>query len=134
MRVVDPNFPGAKGLSDFRLTEEWYSMKNFAPDLHVILTQDTAGMKGSDYDRPNFPATWARAHGRGRVYYTSMGHREDVWANPLFQNMLLGAVSWVTGQVDADVTPNLQSATPQAVTLPKPPPPRNPKGKGKAKG
>ena len=30
-------------------------------------------------------------HGKGRVFYTSMGHREDVWDNPLFQNLLLGA-------------------------------------------
>ena len=48
-------------------------------------------MKGEDYQRPNFPATWARMHGKGRVFYTSMGHREDVWTNPIFQNLLAGA-------------------------------------------
>jgi type 1 glutamine amidotransferase len=122
MRVVDSRFPGATGLTDFQMHEEWYSLKNFAPDLHVILVQDTRGMDGPSYQRPKFPATWARMHGKGRVYYTSMGHREDVWANPLFQNLLLGALSWVTGEVDADVTPNLQAVTPEASALPKPPP------------
>src|SRR4051812_23651842 len=97
MHVVDSQFPGLKGVADFRIKEEWYALKNFRPDLHVLLVQETAGMKGEDYQRPNFPATWARMHGKGRVFYTSLGHREDVWTNPVFQNLLVGALSWTTG-------------------------------------
>ncbi len=81
MRLVDNKFPGTKDLKDFNLNEEWYALKNFAPDLHVILVQETEGMKGAMYQRPPFPATWARKHEKGRVFYTSMGHREDVWQN-----------------------------------------------------
>jgi uncharacterized protein len=132
MHVVDKTFPGIKGVSDFKLHEEWYSLKNFQPDLHVILVQETEGMKGPSYQRPNFPATWARMHHKGRVFYTSMGHRDDVWANPLFQNLLLGALSWATGQAEADLTPNLQSAAPKAMDLPKEPPPARPRPKAKA--
>ncbi len=123
MRVVDKSFPGAKNLSDFELNEEWYALKNFAPNLHVILVQDTRGMvnplKGYQmYQRPDFPATWARMHHKGRVFYTSMGHRHDVWKNPIFQDLLLGAVNWTTGNADADVTPNLEKSAPQAGELP----------------
>lgn len=118
MRVVDKSFPGAKNLSDFELKEEWYALKNFAPDLHVILVQDSKGMKGAMYQRPDFPATWARMHHQGRVFYSSMGHRDDVWKNPMFQDLLLGAVSWATGNVEANVTPNLEKAAPQAGELP----------------
>ena len=32
--------------------------------------------------------TWARSFGKGRVFYTSMGHREDVWENPKYQGLL----------------------------------------------
>jgi type 1 glutamine amidotransferase len=117
MRVVDSAFPGTKDLSDFTLFEEWYALKNFSNDLHVILVQQTEGMTGNWYQRPPFPATWARKHERGRVFYTSMGHREDVWQNKTFQELLLGGLSWALGNVDADVTPNLQSATPQAAEL-----------------
>ncbi|MCS6851909.1 MAG: ThuA domain-containing protein [Gemmataceae bacterium] len=124
MRIVDPHFPGLQGLKDFELHEEWYSLKNFAPDLHVILVQDTKGMTGSDYSRPNYPATWARRHGRGRVFYTSMGHREDVWSNTIFQQILLGGLSWALGNVEADVTPNLKAVTPEAMRMPPPPPPK----------
>jgi type 1 glutamine amidotransferase len=119
MRVIDADFPGAKGLKDFERLEEWYSLKNFAPDLHVILVQDTKGMENVDYQRPNYPATWARKHDKGRVFYTSMGHREDVWESETFQNVLLGGLSWALGNVNADVPPNLEKAAPKANELPK---------------
>ena len=121
MRVIDKGFPGAKGVEDFNINEEWYSLKNFAPDLHVILVQDTEGMKGLDYERPNFPATWARKHDKGRVFYTSMGHREDVWESAVFQQFLMGGLSWAFGRVEADITPNLTAAAPKGSELPVPP-------------
>jgi type 1 glutamine amidotransferase len=123
MRVVDAAFPGAKNLKDFELMEEWYSLKNFAEDLHVILVQDTQGMKGPEYTRPNFPATWARQHHKGRVFYTSLGHRDDVWKNPLFQELLLGGLAWAAGNVEADIRPNLRQAAPKAGEMPKIPAP-----------
>jgi len=124
MRVADKKFPGATSIEDFELHEEWYSLKNFSPDIHVILVQDTQGMRDLDYARPNFPATWARKHQKGRVFYTSMGHREDVWTNPVFQKLLLGGLSWAFGDVEADVTPNFKTATPDANKLPTPTPPK----------
>ena len=78
-------------------------------------------MRGWQYERPNFPETWCRMHGRGRVFYTSMGHREDVWENPLYQGLLVGALKWATGQVDISVEPNVAKVTPGYATDPKPP-------------
>lgn len=116
--VIDPKFPGVGELGEsFELLDEWYALKNFADDMHVVLLQVTEGMNGRDYDRPNFPSTWARQHDQGRVFYTSMGHREDVWTNKQFQDVLLGGLSWAVGNVDADVTPNLATAAPEAHTL-----------------
>jgi type 1 glutamine amidotransferase len=105
-RVVDPKFPGAPP-EDFRFKEEWYSMKNFAPDLHVILEQQTLGMTGNMYKRDPYPSTWARLHGKGKVFYTSMGHREDVWKNPIFTNLLMGGITWAVGKTPADIPANL---------------------------
>ena len=121
---MDKSFPGMSGVpDDFGPMEEWYSLKDFAPNLHVLLVQDTSTMKktGNDktaYDRPNYPSTWAHLYGKGRVFYTSMGHRDDVWANPIFQQILIGGMNWALGNVDADVTPNLEKAAPKANTLP----------------
>ena len=105
------------------MLEEWYTFKNVGDDLHVILVQDTEPMsKKHPADkklcgRPSFPATWARMHGKGRVFYTSMGHREDVWTNPKFQQIVLGGIDWALGRVDADVTPNVDAVTPAANQL-----------------
>ncbi len=42
-----------------------------------------------------------------------MGHREDVWTNPPFQQITLGALAWAMGNVEADVTPNMAKVTPE---------------------
>ncbi len=116
--VADPEFPGAKAFgSSIKINDEWYAQKNLADNLHVILAHDTAGMQGKMYERPNFPETWARAYGKGRVFYSSMGHREDVWENPLYQGLLIGALNWATGKVEASVEPNVSKVTPGYKTL-----------------
>ena len=118
MLVTSPGFPGAEGLGkSFRLNDEWYAMKDFADDVHVILAEDNTGMTGPMYQRPPFPSTWARKHGKGRVFFTAMGHREDVWTNPVFQQILLGGMAWASGNVDADIRPNRQRVTPKADQL-----------------
>ncbi|HIQ23121.1 MAG TPA: ThuA domain-containing protein [Planctomycetes bacterium] len=118
MRVASPGFPGTEGLpKSFRLTDEWYALRDFADNLHVILVQETAGMEGDMYQRPPFPATWARMHGQGRVFFCSMGHREDVWTNRIFQQILLGGIAWALGNAQANTTPNIHQVTPRANQL-----------------
>lgn len=124
MKVADSNFPGVKDNGALKsgavnINEEWYALKNFAPDLHVILVQDTTGMRGNMYERPSFPATWARMHNKGRVFYSSMGHREDVWESQLFKDLLAGAFAWTLGNVSADISPNIEKVCPQAMQLKK---------------
>jgi len=119
LTVADPKFPGLSAVpAGLALMEEWYSLKNFAPDMHVLLVQETAGMEGEEYQRPAYPSTWVRLHGKGRVFYSSLGHREDIWTNPVFQEILAGGLNWALGRVDADVTPNLATAAPGANQLP----------------
>jgi type 1 glutamine amidotransferase len=120
LKCVDGAFPGAKAFDGASFAEEWYSLKNFAPDLHVILVQETTGMKGPMYQRGAFPETWARMDGKGRVFYTSMGHREDVWQKPEYLGLLVGAMSWITGRVNAEVPANIKEVTPAADPKPFP--------------
>jgi type 1 glutamine amidotransferase len=119
LRAIDRAFPGAAALDNANFLEEWYSLKNFATDLHVILAMDCTGMNGGMYQRAPFPQTWARMHGSGRVFYTSMGHREDVWQKPEFLGLVTAALNWTGGKVDADVAPNISQATPGANVQPK---------------
>jgi hypothetical protein len=117
--IITGGFPGVNlGMGEgIAFTEEWYACKNFAKDLHVVLVQETKMMKGDMYRRPDYPETWVHMCGKGRVFYTSLGHREDVWDNPFFQAIVQGGLSWAMGNADFNVTPNIDKVTPQANRL-----------------
>lgn len=133
--VVNPKFPGFEKVgSEYAFHEEWYSLKDFTPDIHVLSVMDAPSMTGDEYKRPPFPSTWARREGNGRVWYTAMGHREDIWTNPVFQDILVGGILWALGHVQADVPPNLKEVAPGAYenppyVEPKAPAPAKPKAK-----
>jgi uncharacterized protein len=117
--IVSPKFPAVKGIkpADLKLVEEWYAHHKFQKDLHVILVQETEGMKGNEYNRPPYPATWARKHEKGRVFYTSFGHRDDIWTNPKVQQLMLGGMAWALGNAEFDAKPNIDQVTPKANQL-----------------
>jgi uncharacterized protein len=118
-KVINPKFPGFEKIGpEFAFQEEWYSLKDFTPDIHVLTLMDSPAMKGSEYQRPAFPTTWARKEGEGRVWYTAMGHREDVWTNPVFQDILIGGIKWALGELPAEVPANLKEVAPEAYTNP----------------
>jgi hypothetical protein len=116
---ADTAFPGMEPFpAGFAPIEEWYVLQQFQPDLHVILALDCPKMTGDAYRRPNYPVAWARMEGKGRVYYTSLGHDEETWKNPAFRQMLLGALQWTTGTADAAIAPNIGKVTPKANEVP----------------
>jgi uncharacterized protein len=36
-------------------------------------------------------------HGKGRVFYSSLGHTRESWQDPNVQKMYLEAIRWVLG-------------------------------------
>ncbi|HKB90543.1 MAG TPA: ThuA domain-containing protein [Opitutaceae bacterium] len=137
VRIIDPKFPGLSNKGDaFELLEEWYSLIDFSPDLHVLLLTETAGMKDPEaapgapvsafyapYQRPPYPTTWAHMYGKGRVFYTALGHNESTWTSEAFQDIFYGAVDWTVRNADADVTPNIKQVAPGAWEMPPVSPP-----------
>jgi hypothetical protein len=121
--VNDAKFPGLEGVtSPVKFNEEWYSVKDFQSDLHVILTLDTQGMKGECYQRAPYPVTWTRMQGKGRVFYTAMGDRPENWKNEFFLNLLGGGIRWAIGDVSTDLNVNLKQAAPGYAEIPPKPP------------
>jgi uncharacterized protein len=117
--VNDPKFPGLEGVaSPFTFNDEWYSLKDFRTDLHVILTLDTKGMSGKPYERPPYPMTWARMEGKGRVFYTAIGDRSENWSNDLFLNLLGGGIRWAIHDVNASLDHNLTQVAPGYNVIP----------------
>ena len=117
--VNDPKFPGLEGVaSPIKFNDEWYSLKDFRTDLHVILTLDTKGMSGKPYERAAYPMTWARMEGKGSVFYTAIGDRPENWSNSFFLNLLGGGIRWAIRDVNASVLPNIQQAAPGYANIP----------------
>jgi len=123
--INDPKFPGLEGVSSpVRFNEEWYSLKDFRTDLHVILTLDTKGMSGEPYQRAPYPMTWARMDGKGRVFYTAIGDRPENWSSPFFLNLLGGGIRWAIGDAKASLDRNLMQAAPGYAEIPPRPKPK----------
>jgi type 1 glutamine amidotransferase len=53
----------------------------------------------------DFPLAWAKMYGKGRVFYSSLGHAAGTWDNPDVYHMYFEALKWSLGLTDADVTP-----------------------------
>ena len=113
VKVVDPAFPAVAGWpANFELKDEWYAYGGFTGDIHVLMTLQTEGMKDDGrryYAREPYPITWCKNHGKGRVFYTGLGHREDVWRNPLYRKMVSSAVRWALRDIEGSAAPNLKS-------------------------
>ena len=99
--------------------EEWYAMRNYAQDIHVVLIQPTEGMEGKCYERPDYPSSWIRKEGKGRVAYSAYGHDNRFWQHPENVRKVGEFVLWAVGRFDMDTTPNIDKVTPKANELPK---------------
>ena len=109
--VEDPKFPGMQQWPhDFWFEDEIYQEKNYSRDkCRVLMRLDPAklDLKNPKVHREDhdFAVTWAKMYGKGRVYYSTLGHRDESWDRPEIQKMYIEAIKWAMGLVDADVTP-----------------------------
>lgn len=86
--------------ASFDMTDEWYNFReNPRADAQVLLVLDEnsyapgGGAMGADH-----PIAWARAIGRGRAFYTGLGHRSETFADPRMRSHLAGAIRWASGR------------------------------------
>lgn len=105
-----PKHPATKALgSTFEVFDEIYIQKNFHRDqVHGLLGLDKHPNSGIPGD---YPISWCKDFGSGKVFYTALGHREDIWdADPnmkdrrnsvevskAYQQHLLGGIRWALG-------------------------------------
>jgi hypothetical protein len=68
--------------------------------LNVEKSVKVGGMKRSDGD---YGVAWARNHGKGRVFYCSLGHNHDMYWNPKILNHYLAGIQWAIGDLQAKV-------------------------------
>lgn len=94
--VQDPHHPATRGMtSPLEVFDEIYQYKSFERErVQTLLALDQHPNEGT----PGFyPLAWTRLHGKGRVFYTGLGHREDVLEAEWFRKHLLGGTLWALG-------------------------------------
>ena len=108
--VEDPTFPGMEQWpKSFVLRDEIYQMRAYSrKDVRVLmrLDPDKIDLANKNVHRTDrdFAVTWAKTYGKGRVFYTTLGHVPENWDKPEFQKMIIEAVRWATGITSADLT------------------------------
>lgn len=100
--------------------DEIYLLKNFdRAKVHGLLTLDK---HPNDKTPGDYPIAWIKEYGKGRVFYTSLGHREDLWdpnwkgqrknseeISRQYQQHILGGIKWALGLEQADAKPQKAS-------------------------
>ena len=116
----DRNHPATRHLdATFTVFDEIYLLKNFHRDqVHGLLTLNTHPNEKTPGD---YPVAWCKMYGQGRVFYTSLGHREDIWdpgwadkngkrensheVSEAYQKHILGGIKWALGLEKGDANP-----------------------------
>lgn len=112
IRVEHPGHPlsQAFGGRDFSIVDEIYQFRDpySRENVRVLLSLDPAktDMEKSNIERKDgdFAVAWIRQHGEGRVFYCSLGHREDIYWNPQVLQFYLDGLQYVLGDLDGDAT------------------------------
>jgi uncharacterized protein len=110
----DPDFPAVRHFPKaFVKTDEIYQPKAWSRDkVNVLLSLDPSKL---EYD-PNivkdrvhrtdhdFAVAWSKMYGKGRVFYSTLGHTEESWQDPDILKMYFEAIKWSLGLTEGSVT------------------------------
>jgi uncharacterized protein len=132
--ILDPNFPATRPLlkgatsagdpapkNDLRqgsrvtgntwqtFDEIYLFVNNDRTKVHVLLALDKYPNDGSpDANKPGeHLISWCKSYGTGRVFYTELGHRQEMWHDPLYQQHILGGLRFALGLVKGNTKPSL---------------------------
>jgi type 1 glutamine amidotransferase len=96
--VEDRTHPATRHLGEgFEISDEIYQFRDWSQEgKHVLLSIDNNSIDASKGKRADndYAVAWVRDEGQGRVFYTSLGHGEEVWHDPRYQQHIVGGIAW----------------------------------------
>ena len=115
----DAKHPACSHLpATWKVKDEIYLLNGFKREkVHGLLTLDK---HPNDKTPGDYPIAWSKEFGKGRIFYTSLGHREDVWdsntpanfkrenskeVSEAYQQHILGGIKWALGLQAASSKP-----------------------------
>jgi len=110
--VEDPSFPAMKSLpATFTVFDEAavhqapYARDNVRVLARLDLSQVDPALGRNPAEDRDVPIAWAHQYGKGRVFYSTLGHSDQSWDNPLVQQMFLDAIRWALGLAEGETKP-----------------------------
>ena len=103
-RVEDTSHPLCRSFSSttFRFSDEIYQYKGYnRQNLRVLVSLD-AKKSGKSGKSPtnDYPVSWVKAYGKGRVFYSNFGHNKASWWTPFILEHFLAGIRWSVRELD----------------------------------
>jgi type 1 glutamine amidotransferase len=102
--LEDPTFPAVKHFpARFMRRDEIYQAKAWSRDkVNVLLRLDETKLAYENNpnihrDDRDFAVAWSKMYGKGRVFYSTLGHTNEAWVDPDITRMYAEAIKWVLG-------------------------------------
>jgi hypothetical protein len=107
VQITDREDPITAGLSDFPVKSEQYLM-HVNPNNKVLATTRFTGAVDPWIDGSTMPVVWKKVYGKGRVFYTSLGHTADVFDIPQALAIMQRGILWAS-ESRYELTPHMVS-------------------------
>lgn len=113
----DADFPAVRHFPRaFVKYDEIYQPKAWSRDkVNVLLSLDPTKLDYSNNPRihrtdHDFPVAWSKRYGKGRVFYSSLGHTEESWQDPEIRKMYFEAIKWALGMTEGSTASHARPA------------------------
>jgi len=107
----DPDFPAVRHFPKaFVKYDEIYQPKDWSrSNVNVLLSLDSSKLNYENNPRihrtdHDFPVAWSKMYGKGRVFYSTLGHTEEAWEDPDIRKMYFEAIKWSLGMTEGSTT------------------------------
>jgi hypothetical protein len=104
VKIADTTSPVTQGLTDFVIKDELYTNMQMQPDVQPLATIEHQGVV--------WPVAWTHTFGKGRVFHTSLGHRDfgpdkdDPLRDPNLSRLIIQGIDWVAaGRTPSEKSP-----------------------------
>jgi type 1 glutamine amidotransferase len=95
VQITDQKDPVTRGLSEFNMHSEQYYM-HVDPNVKVLATTTFSGEHAPWIEGATMPITWKKMYGKGRIFYTSLGHVASDFDVPEALEMLHRGIRWAS--------------------------------------
>ena len=95
VNIIDHDDPVTRGLDDFDVVSEQYYM-HVDPNNKVLATTTFDGDHDPWVEGATMPVAWKKVYGKGRVFYTSLGHQPAVYDTPEARAILHRGILWAS--------------------------------------